>query len=336
MKPIRIAIACPDTEVNGTDFHRLISPMWSYATAPDFEVERCADIIGLTQKQLDGLDFLIVSRHLTRLPNGMPRAKAMIKNSPCKLIVDIDDYWHLPTEHPGSATWMAQGGGKAMLETMKIAHAIWTTTSKLKTAIDALNNRATCYVVANRINRHDPQWATACIKKPSVEIRLGVVAIGSAWMNLIELNEGIRAMNAQPFWRIKAIGVDDAHRNHVKMLLGTDRIDFLPWASPFEYAAHYRDIDLMLCPLMRNDFNKYRSPIKILECSRTGTAILAENYGPYQGVGQIEHRGWNALPQIVSEMLNKPPHIAPSTDPHLFSEKPDTERMETMRKLLVR
>jgi hypothetical protein len=110
-------------------------------------------------------------------------------------------------------------------------------------------------------------------------------------------------------------------------------VEFLPWVAPEGYAHQYRNIDVMLCPLMRNQFNKYRSPIKVLECSRTGTAILAENYGPYQGAGQIKEGGWNMLPEIVRTMQQQPVTFQPSMDPHLFSEKPDGERVECIKNL---
>lgn len=335
MKPIRVAIACPE-EPNGTDFHRLLAPMWSYMGVKELEVERCQDIIGLTQKQLDALDVLIVSRHLTRIPDRMPRAKAMIKASPCKLIVDADDHWEFPTEHPGKKEWDRMGGKKAWLETMKLADAIWCTTTFLKQKIEALGNKAPVLVVPNRINRHDPQWQGAGIKTPSHELRLGVICTPPHWMNIIELRDGLHRANALPFWKVRAIGVADHHRRHIQFLLGTDRVEFVPWASPFEYAQHYRDIDLMLCPLMRNAYNECRSPIKVIECSRTGTGIMAENYGPYRGAGQIEHRGWTLLPDIIRSYQQALPTVLPSTDPHLFSEQPDGDRVKCIQEICGR
>lgn len=326
MKPIRVAIACPE-QINGTDFHRLIAPKWAYMKDSRLDIYQCADIIGLTQKQLDGLDVLIVSRVLTRDPSQFSRAKAMIKASPCKLIVDVDDYWDWPPEHAGHAMWKQQNGKRMMLETMKLANAIWTTTSRLKRKIETTKGCPPVYLVPNRINREDPQWNAAVLKSPSTDLRLGVMAAPAHWMNVLQLHDGIKAMNHLPFWRVKAIGVAQQHQNHVKMLLGTDRVDFVPWHDPMNYAKVYQQIDLMLCPLMRNEFNLYRSPIKVLECSRTGTHILAEDYGPYEGAGQVREGGWAALPEIVKAHHQRPPLNQPTLDPHLFSEKPDAVRI---------
>lgn len=329
MKPIRVAIACPE-DPNGTDFHRLLAPIWTMERDARLEVDRCQDITAITQRQLDALDVLIVSRHLTRIPDRMARAKAMIKASPCKLIVDVDDHWEFPPEHPGRPEWEHIGGKTAMLQTLKLADAIWCTTTALKRKIELLGNAAPVHVVPNRINRHDPQWAPACLKTPSADLRLGVICTPAHWMNIIELRDGLHRSNNVPFWKVRAIGVAPEHRAHVKFLLGTDRVEFAEWASPFDYAKHYRDIDLMLSPLMRNEFNLYRSPIKIIECSRTGTGIMAENYGPYAGAGQIEERGWLLLPDIINEYRRAALNIAPGNDPHLFSEKPDADRIQVI------
>lgn len=55
-------------------------------------------------------------------------------------------------------------------------------------------------------------------------------------------------------------------------------------SSPVEnYIETYREIDIMLCPLIDNDLNSKKSTLKILECACTNTlCILGE---PYRGKG---------------------------------------------------
>lgn len=48
-----------------------------------------------------------------------------------------------------------------------------------------------------------------------------------------------------------------------------------------EYATHYNDIDVLLVPLRRSDFNKMKSQLKVVEAGFFNKAIIAENFGPY-------------------------------------------------------
>lgn len=48
-----------------------------------------------------------------------------------------------------------------------------------------------------------------------------------------------------------------------------------------EYAKNYANLDVLLAPLKENDFNKYKSPLKVAECAYTNTALIASKFGPY-------------------------------------------------------
>jgi len=327
-QPIKVLFAYPD-DINGTDYHRLVAPTLEMLTRDEFQVERCIDILNLTQKELDSMDVLIVSRVLTRNPSQMARARSMMRHSPCKLIVDVDDYWELPLEHPLHQHWTTNKGDRMMKRTMAMADLIWTTTTRLKSEIDRVVNMPdNTHVRPNRISRRDNQWDSAYLKTHSPVLRIGVVALPNHWMNIVLLKDALRAMNAdQSWWRLMVMGVSPMHHNHVKMLLGTNNIDFLPVEEPWSYARLYRFIDLLVCPLVRNHFNAMRSPIKAIECSVTRTAILAENYGPYQGAGQINEGGWIMLPQIARKMWEEGINIAHDINPNLYSDSVDSQRI---------
>lgn len=48
------------------------------------------------------------------------------------------------------------------------------------------------------------------------------------------------------------------------------------------YATHYENVDVLLAPLKECDFNKVKSQLKVIEAGFTDTAIIAQDYGPYQ------------------------------------------------------
>lgn len=60
-----------------------------------------------------------------------------------------------------------------------------------------------------------------------------------------------------------------------------------------KYATHYENVDVLICPLKENEFNKVKSQLKFIECGFTNTAIIAQNFGPYtiDSIPMIEKGG---------------------------------------------
>ena len=53
------------------------------------------------------------------------------------------------------------------------------------------------------------------------------------------------------------------------------------WQHPREYHLQFYRIDVMLCPLVKNNFNRYRSRLKLEEASAYKFKVVASNYWPY-------------------------------------------------------
>lgn len=51
--------------------------------------------------------------------------------------------------------------------------------------------------------------------------------------------------------------------------------------SMSEYFQHYNNIDILLVPLETSDFNRVKSPLKVVECAFSHTGIVASEFGPY-------------------------------------------------------
>lgn len=54
------------------------------------------------------------------------------------------------------------------------------------------------------------------------------------------------------------------------------------WTKDIDhYYEHYSEVDVLLAPLEKNEFNLVKSPLKVAECAFSHTAIIASNVGPY-------------------------------------------------------
>lgn len=66
------------------------------------------------------------------------------------------------------------------------------------------------------------------------------------------------------------------------------------WTKNIEsYAKGYNEFDVALAPLVDNDFNKYKSQLKVIEAGFHKKALIAQNYGPYtiDLIGAIDKGG---------------------------------------------
>ena len=82
---------------------------------------------------------------------------------------------------------------------------------------------------------------------------------------------------------------DEAYMKELMLFDPNRKIDDLDkpykrvWTrSITEYANGYNEIDIMLAPLKENEFNLYKSNLKVLEAGFHKVPIIASNYGPYQ------------------------------------------------------
>lgn len=98
------------------------------------------------------------------------------------------------------------------------------------------------------------------------------------------------------------------------------------------FAEHYRNLDVLFCPLDCNQFNEVKSELKFIEGGFTRTAVIATNFGPYtigsrsifKKGGEIDtegnciliepekkHKAWG---QAIKKIVEHPEYIKIMTD----------------------
>ena len=106
----------------------------------------------------------------------------------CKVILDIDDYWYLGNDHPMSLTAKQQKWHEPIIEHLKLADYVTTTTDIFKKSIEKYNKNV--YVFPNAI---DPDIDTFKVDdKKSDRLRFGIIC-GSSHLKDIELMRGVTA-----------------------------------------------------------------------------------------------------------------------------------------------
>lgn len=253
------------------------------------------------------------------------------------VVCDVDDYWNLGDYHPMSLSAKKENWAGPIIEHLKLADAVTTTTPIFANKIKKYNKNV--FVLPNAIDPTDKQF---CIPKTkSDRLRVGLIC-GSSHLHDIELlrnlynqvpldkvqlvlcgfdTRGTRTIYYQDTGKVeqrpikpeesvwyeyeKIITNDYKIVNpiHKQFLLqfiqglnynDTSDCYMRYWTKDIhEYAAHYSNIDVLLAPLMENDFNKCKSELKVAEAGFTHTAIIAQNFGAYTigTVPMVEYGG---------------------------------------------
>ena len=256
-----------------------------------------------------------------------------------KVIVDVDDNFYLGNDHPMSLTAKKEKWHEPIIEHLKRADYVTTTTPIFADFIKKYNKNV--MVFPNAINPNDEQFTVK--KNPSTDNRLRVgIICGSSHLKDLELLEGVSSkvdlskvqfvlcgfdtrgnrtiyhqdtgqVETRPILPQESVWCDYEKiltnnykiisEEHKKFLMQyTPNVDDPFTNEPYrrmwtrdinQYATHYANVDVLLCPLKENDFNKMKSQLKFIECGFTDTAIIAQNFGPYtiDSVPMIEFGG---------------------------------------------
>lgn len=109
--------------------------------------------------------------------------------------------------------------------------------------------------------------------------------------------------------------VSDGYKRFLQMFVPQDDRDFGEhyrriWTKPINtYASHYDEMDIVLIPLRKDFFNECKSPLKLIECSIKGKAVIISDVEPYKSLlrplikkgGEIDPEG-NCI--AISESKN--------------------------------
>jgi len=260
----------------------------------------------------------------------------MIKFLGIPVILDIDDHYLLGNDHPMSLTAKKERWHEPIIEHLKLADCVTTTTPIFADVLKKHNKNV--FVFPNAIDPTEKQYIQT--KTKSDMLRVGLIC-GSSHLKDIELlgdlisrtpsnvqivlcgfdtNGTITTYNQQtgektqrPIKPEESVWytyekiitgnyktLSDEHKDFLsKFMKGVDdpfvneRYRRMWTRDISKYATHYENVDVLLCPLKENEFNKVKSELKFVEAGFTNTAVIAQNFGAYTigSVPMIEFGG---------------------------------------------
>jgi glycosyltransferase involved in cell wall biosynthesis len=128
-----------------------------------------------------------------------------------------------------------------------------------------------------------------CVKK---EIRIGWQGGVSHYEDLYMLAPAIKEI-IKKYDNVKFIFLGDVRFYGLFKDIPRDRIEWHPWVQNvvYPYKLVTLNLDIVLCPLLDNEFNRNKSAIKYFEYSAIRIPTIASNVSPYSPVMVNEENG---------------------------------------------
>lgn len=272
-------------EGSGCDYHRVFLPMKHMGVDFDFFQNKNLEHI------LDKIKIVMFNR----TPHGMlPRLLELKKKQDFKIVVDLDDYWILHPKHNMSKTWTINKMGEKIVESLKSADQIICTTSLLADKIKSIVGDKNIHVIPNALPFGEDQFNS--IKQESIDgrVRFMYAGGGSHFWDLKTLTIPFQKVNNNPNlknasftlagfnkstpesdkeWRTieKTFNLNFKLRNYIRR--NTLHLK--------EYMNHYNHADVSLVPLEYNNFNRFKSNLKIIEAGCKNIPCIVSNVEPY-------------------------------------------------------
>lgn len=207
-----------------------------------------------------------------------------IQRRGAKVVVDIDDYWHLPAEHPLYQTWYDQKVDEKIRQNIAQADMVWCTNQQLKEVILPLNHNV--HVIPNALPFGHDQFKRQKPEK-SPFTRFAWVGGSSHAVDIALLDKPFTLLSQDRRLRERTQFTMGGYQEGLeweKMLQVFMKVPNLKvlGAEPLNsYMRLYRDSDAALIPLKPSMFSQHKSVLKILEAASQKLPCIASDTLPY-------------------------------------------------------
>jgi glycosyltransferase involved in cell wall biosynthesis len=249
-------------------------------------------------------DVIVLVGAIIGYPAAYPNIMKAAKERGKVVIYDIDDLdWEIPPENPVYSTFKRFNLEESTKEAMRGATVVTVPSKRMANAVKEFNYNVEIF--PNAIDYDHYFWNLP--KKDDGHIRIGWIG-GSSHLYDIKKIEGLGKWIIERFDntkfvlggydtriegpvvdRIKQLNWNDGEGivwyHYKKILFGDNvdwnRIEIIPTHVIHTYPKIFKDIDILIAPLISNKFNNVKSDLKAMEASARKIPIIASDVGPY-------------------------------------------------------
>lgn len=276
--------------VGGVEYHRLLIPYINLAKTYPVEIHQTNEVTD--EVDLSLFHIVIFSRVLSNFGFD-DKVLARLQKTSIPFIVDVDDYWALPTNHLLYPQWQQRQMQRRIELALANATAVTTTTPHLAAQIKRLNKNVV--IAPNAIDTNQPQF----IPRPTraENVRVGWVGGLCHTDDIPLLQRGIQRLYSekelQRSFTIHLCGYSPQNFDvwgyyEDVFTAGQPRANYhrVPGRDVRNYATLYNGLDVCLVPLADTSFNRCKSPLKLIEAGWFKKPCITSAVYPYTLLGQ--------------------------------------------------
>lgn len=267
---------------SGVSYHRLFTP---YAKLQqDYNIT-----VDVTQSPIDWVnidytlyDAVVFNRWLGRFQYNIVEK---ILAAGCKLVCDMDDYWVLPRSNPAYKMYekLVKNCVKDM---MGMADIITCSTQHLADKVHEFNTNT--IVFPNCLDLSHSQWQLP--KQKQDKLTIGWVGGISHLEDLKMLGDSVKRFceDFDAEFYMAGYHSDAVEWHQCEKAVTGESIENRPkWFKTIvgtradQYGQSYSLFDFVIAPLQKNNFNQYKSELKIIEAAGYNLPIVVSEVMPY-------------------------------------------------------
>jgi hypothetical protein len=302
-------------QFNAISYHRMHKPHQVLERLnPEFEIINTPEADSLSVEFLSQFKVVLFLRFITKLED-IENVVKKCKDAGCKVGVDIDDFWELPTTHVAYEEYKKNKLTEVIIKSIKLSDFVITTTPILENEIQKINKNV--YIIENGIDTQDPSWIPN--KLESNRIRFGFTQ-GSTHIHDIylinhdvikslkdanfkkngQINLAFRYKKGEPsifvgYERLLTDNLETLNKTYQYNLKHeiTDNSDQpykrMDYRDTVDFGTMYNEFDISVCPLVDNKFNNCKSELKMIEAGFMDCAIMLSDVNPYKIICNSEN-----------------------------------------------
>ena len=313
--------------LSGSKFHRVLNPL-SYLKA-DFSTK-------LTENICRDYDIIWINRHV-----DVPVWQVAVwkEKYGFKLVFDIDDSWEVPKNNPSYLYQKhIEGSSKDLCI---LADWVTVTTNELEKEVRGFNENIT--IIPNRVPYGEGQFKFKEESKESFlnrKIKVGISGSLSHLYDWKDIKPWLHKLTLNPLFREKCeliiSGIDPQAKGIYK---DYSFAKLIPNRPVTDYMQVYHELDIMLCPLRDDHFNKVKSSLKQIEAACSKTVCILDHlykdksdlipsshlfvdketewYSHVTGLIQDKERLWNLKKQTSYEIISQTDWLKDALEPRV-------------------
>jgi glycosyltransferase involved in cell wall biosynthesis len=249
-----------------------------------------------------GCDVFMYNRTLPE--SAMDIIHTLQKKHGFKIVVDIDDHWHLDQHHILYQTYLDAGFANKQIQHLIDADAVFCTHDRLATEV-ALHN-PNVHILPNAIPHQgqydierEPYYLTRLFWQGSDTHKSDIEILGSVAHKLAPISPKIKMIMSgyvadHEDWDAMARTYTGGLRLQYKLI---------PYAPVTNYYAAYAHADICLVPLVNSPFNSNKSPLKVLEAANLGLPVICSDVHPYKNMPVLYARHPNDWVKHIKRLV---------------------------------